>query len=58
MSDFKRIKGKVHFHVSGLAGAVQTSDALSQHKHNQTIPNIYTQYSHVQDRTSSLALFS
>ena len=34
-----------------------TSDALSQHKHNQTIPNIYTQYSHVQDRTSSLALF-
>ena len=22
MSDFKRIKGKVHFHVSGLAGAV------------------------------------
>jgi len=24
MSDFKRIKGKVHFHVSGLAGAVQT----------------------------------
>jgi hypothetical protein len=25
MSDSKRMKGKVHFYVSGLAGAVQTS---------------------------------
>ena len=25
MSDSKRIKGKVHFHVSGLAGAVQST---------------------------------
>ena len=29
MSDSKRIKGKVHFHVSILAGAVQVSNKLS-----------------------------
>ena len=28
MSDSKRIKGKVHFHVSGLAGAVHLPIAL------------------------------
>jgi len=36
MSNSKRIKEKVHFHVSGLAGAVQKGMLRSQF-HNVTI---------------------
>ena len=31
MSDSKRIKEKVHFYVSGLAGAVQSPPTRSRH---------------------------
>jgi len=34
MSDSKRIKEKVHFHVSGLAGAVQISFCYFSFNHN------------------------